>query len=371
MSEFSATRFTLARRRRAAKVKDLAAAAGITRQTLSAYERGAKAPSEETLEKIASVLNFPVGFFFGPDLDDVQPEHASFRSLSTMTAGQRDAVTAAAALAFAINAALERRYNMPLPSVPDLHDHEPEQAAAILRAQWQLGERPIGNVVHTLEAHGVRVFSLPEDADEVHAFATWCGSSPFVFLNTWKSAEGSRFDASHELGHLVLHRHEKPQGRQAETEANAFASAFLMPRNSVLASAPRYASLREMFPVKKTWGVSLAAVVRRLRDLKVLSEWDYHDACVQLSSRGWRKAEPDPLAHREQSQVLRKVIELMREDGLSLSAFAAELDLPSADVNKLLFHLVPRPADDAEAPRSVLPQTSRASNGLRLVVSKP
>jgi hypothetical protein len=45
-----------------------------------------------------------------------------------------------------------------------------------------------------------------------------------------------RFDAAHELGHLVMHGHERPlPGPEAEREANQFASAFLMPRADVVA----------------------------------------------------------------------------------------------------------------------------------------
>jgi len=67
----------------------------------------------------------------------------------------------------------------------------------------------------------------------------WKEGTPFIFLNSAKSAERGRHDAAHELGHLVLHRHGGPIGRKAEEQANAFASAFLMPRSSILAHVPR------------------------------------------------------------------------------------------------------------------------------------
>src|SRR3546814_6566541 len=53
-----------------------------------------------------------------------------------------------------------------------------------------------------------------EDTKNVDAFSCWRNGQPFVFLNTFKSAERSRFDAAHELAHLVLHRHGGPQGRE-------------------------------------------------------------------------------------------------------------------------------------------------------------
>jgi Zn-dependent peptidase ImmA (M78 family) len=72
-------------------------------------------------------------------------------------------------------------------------------------------------------AGGIRIFSLAIDAREVDAFSLWKAATPFVFLNGNKSSEHSRYDAAHELGHLVLHHHGTPQGRDAEREADAFA----------------------------------------------------------------------------------------------------------------------------------------------------
>ncbi|MBK8210507.1 MAG: ImmA/IrrE family metallo-endopeptidase [Rhodospirillales bacterium] len=43
--------------------------------------------------------------------------------------------------------------------------------------------------------------------DTVSAFSFWEGGHPFIFLGADKqSAARSRFDAAHELGHLILHR---------------------------------------------------------------------------------------------------------------------------------------------------------------------
>ncbi|RBI65406.1 hypothetical protein DQ400_18155 [Vreelandella sulfidaeris] len=50
----------------------------------------------------------------------------------------------------------------------------------------------------------------------------------FVFLNIQKSSEHSRFDAAHELGHLTLHKHAGAHGKEAEREANAFASSLCL-----------------------------------------------------------------------------------------------------------------------------------------------
>jgi len=216
---------------------------------------------------------------------------------------------------------------------------EPEVAADTVRAHWKLGERPIGNVVHLLELHGVRVFSLVEECVEVDAFSFWRDDVPFVFINTMKSPERSRYDAAHELGHLVLHR-SADRGREAELDANRFASAFLMPRGAILASAPRYPSLPNLLQGKRPWNVSVAAFAHRLHAVDLMTDWQYRMTCIELSSRGFRKDEPDSSGVRETSQVWSKVLAALREDGITKTDIAAELRLPVREIDALVFGLV-------------------------------
>jgi Zn-dependent peptidase ImmA (M78 family) len=180
------------------------------------------------------------------------------------------------ALALRLNKFIESKFELPQADLPDLsREANPEAAAESLRRYWGIGELPIRNMIHLVEAKGVRVFSLAIDAQDVDAFSMWKASTPFVFLNSHKSAEHSRFDAAHELGHLVLHRHASPNGREAEREADAFASAFLMPRGSVAANAPRYPTLPVLIKLKKIWITSLAALNYRLHEVELTTDWQY------------------------------------------------------------------------------------------------
>lgn len=336
---FNPSRLTLARKRRGLTMTKLAAAVGVEPRSVSAYEKGEFGPDNERLTKLSSALNFPESFFFGDDLDEPTPDIASFRALSKMTAGQRDTALGSGAIALMLNAWIEARFELPSSDLPDLsREGSPEAAALALRQQWGLGELPVKNMIHLLEAKGVRVFSLSVDASEVDAFSMWRQSTPFVFLNTKKSAEHSRFDAAHELGHLVLHRHGSPQGREAEREANAFASALLMPKASVLAYAPRMATLEHLIQLKKLWGVSVAALTYRLHAVGVLSDWHYQSLYIELSSRGYRKKEPDEGA-RETSQVLQKVFAALRDESISRSDIASELHVAAEELDQLVFGL--------------------------------
>lgn len=336
---FNPSRLTLARKRRGLTMTKLAAAIDVEPRSISAYEKGEFSPDTEPLTRLAKALRFPEPFFFGDDLDEPTPDIASFRALSKMTAGQRDTALGAGAIALMLNDWIEARFELPVPALPDLsHEGGPEAAAEALRDSWGMGELPIKNVLHLLESKGVRVFSLSIDAAEVDAFSMWRQSTPFVFLNTKKSAEHSRFDAAHELGHLVLHRHGSPQGREAEQEANAFASAFLMPRATVLANAPRLATVDHLARLKKHWIVSVAALAYRLHTVGVLSDWHYQSIYVELSSRGYRKKEPNE-APRETSQLLPKVFAALREESVSKGDIASELNVPSDELEQLMFGL--------------------------------
>jgi Zn-dependent peptidase ImmA (M78 family) len=317
----------------------LAGLIAVELRSVSAYEKGEFSPDAEKREQLAKVLRFPVGFFSGDDLDELSPDSASFRSLSRMTAGQRDMALGAGAIALLLNEWIEKRFDLPEANLPDLsREGHPEAAAESIRRSWDLGELPVKNMVHLLESMGVRVFSLSLDATEVDAFSMWHESTPFVFLNTVKSTEHSRFDAAHELGHLVMHRHGAPQGQDAERDANAFASAFLMPRASVLAQAPRLATVDHLVRLKKYWTVSVAALAYRLHTAGVLTDWHYRTLCIEIASRGYRKREPDE-ASRETSQVLAKVFAALRDESVAKRDIAADLHITSEEIEQLVFGL--------------------------------
>ena len=280
------------------------------------------------------------------------------------SARQRDTALGSGAVAMLLNEWIETRFDLPPPELPDLgRDANPEAAAAALRRAWELGELPIKNMVHLLEAKGVRVYSLAIDAAEVDAFSMWRRDRPFVFLNTLKSAEHGRFDAAHELGHLILHRHAAPNGQEAERDANAFASALLMPSASVRAHAPRFATIDNLMRLKKIWDVSLAPMTYRLHKLDLLSEWHYRKLYIEISSRGFRKEEPDG-GPREISQVLQKVFAALRKEGVSKEEIAEALRVHPKDIDELVFGLaltslngVPQSSDRGRAPRAAGAQT--------------
>lgn len=339
LATFNPSRLTLARKRRGLTKTKLAQLVGVELRSISAYESGEFTPEEDRIRELARCLKFPQAFFIGEDLDELSPDDASFRALSKKTASQRDMALGAGAIALLINEWVEKRFELPPVNLPDLsREGEAEAAAEALRRLWGLGELPVKNTVHLLESKGVRVFSLSLNTRQVDAFSMWRGDIPYVFLNTTKSAEHGRFDAAHELGHLVMHRHGSPQGQDAEYQANAFASAFLMPRASVLAHAPRLTTVNQLIQLKRHWAVSVAALAYRLHTVGVLSDWHYRTLYKDISRLGYRTHEPEAI-HRETSQVFEKVFAALREDKVSYGDIANDLHVSTHEIEQLVFGL--------------------------------
>jgi Zn-dependent peptidase ImmA (M78 family)/DNA-binding XRE family transcriptional regulator len=336
---FSASRMVLARKRRGLPLAELSTQVGVSVQSLSNYENGRQEPSPVVVQNLAMSLSFPAAFFSASDIDLLQANNVSFRARSKLPARKRDMALSAGRLAIEFHEWASLRFNLPAPDLPSLSKPDPETAADMVRARWGLGTTPILNMVHLLEAHGVRVFSLAPEYSEVDAFSVFYEDTPFVFLNTKKTAERSRFDAAHELGHLVLHG----QGcdlvkSAAEQEANEFASAFLMPRESVAVHMPTSPLIDQIIYGKQIWNVSALALTYRLRDIGMLSDWHYRTTCIELGRRGYRLSEPQGTP-RETSQLLDKVFRLLRKRGIGRADIAAELRIGTNDINDYVFGL--------------------------------
>lgn len=343
MSEINPSQITFARVRRRFSKAQLAKEVGVTSRSIQNYESGTSVPEPETLEKIAKLLDFPQQFFFlEEDMPTIGEDAASFRALSKMTEAMKNCAKAAGATAFKVNSWIEERFNLPEADLPDLSDLKPEEAAATLRRMWGLGNAPIPNMVHLLESKGIRVFSLAEEILEVDAFCTWHDGKPFVFLNTIKSPERSRFDAAHELGHLVRDirsmQHGEVHGPEMEREANAFAAEFLMPRESVITHTPPVFTLKYLIKFKQFWGVSLAALAFRYRTLDKITEWTYRNICIDIAKNGYRTNEPESI-ERETSQLLSKVFDFLQSQKYSRTDLAKSLSLSVRDINALTFQL--------------------------------
>ena len=360
---FNMGRFDLARQRRGLTKRELAHRLEVTDRTVSNWYSNQEV-DEKILEKAAEILDFPINFFYGREVEKIQVESVSFRALTKMTARKRDMAISQTILAEMISDWIDQNFELPLPNVPDLHELRsdfstatigsldeadendvryyleysyPEACADTVRKAWGLGEQPIPNLIALLESKGIRVFSLTDEAQDVDACCRWTSGRPFIFLNTSRTAERCRFDLAHELGHLVMHKHGIIEGIHVEQEANAFASAFLMPRRSLLADPLRIPSLKSILSKKVIWQVSAAALTYRYNKLGIITDWNATSIYKQLAQRG-RNNEPNPLPH-ESSLLLDKVFQALAQENFDFSKMTNDLCLNLVEVNNLTFNL--------------------------------
>lgn len=338
---FNAKRLSAARQRRRLTAKSLAEIAGLSPVTITRLETGQNEADEATVEKLAEALNYPKDFFYGPNLVELSTKSVSFRSLKAMTAKERGAAITAGELGVDLFDWVKARFTLPETSLPDLGtDHTPDSAARMLRQHWGLGTRPISNLLKILEAKGVRVCGIDEATANVDAFSFWRENDAFVFLNSFKSAERSIFDAAHELGHLVLHRHGSPSdSRDAENEANSFASSFLMPKEDVLSVVPKSIGSVAILRLKNRWKVSAMALAYRLHKLGWLTEWQHRMICIDLGKKGYRTGEPVGV-EREVSVIWPQVLSQLWAERLTRDDIAKELGLPIDELDALLCGIV-------------------------------
>lgn len=330
--------------RRRLTARALATSAGLAPDTISRLENGLNNPDEATVSSIARALGYPVSFFFEGDFESIDANAVSFRSFSKMSAKECSAALSAGSLGLQLTQWIEDRFSLPTPNLLDLSDEtDPEIAAVTMRHHWGIGERPIGNVIGLLETNGIRVLSLAENTASVNAFSFWRDNSAYIFLNNFKTAESSIFDTAHELGHLVMHKHGGALGdRNAEREADRFASSFLMPANDVKSRISYPITADTIIRAKARWRVSAMAMCYRLRTLEVLSEWQYKSLCIELGKRGYRTSEPIGI-DRETSIVWKKILSHLWENKITKNDIANDLNIPLDELEGLIWNLTGSP----------------------------
>src|SRR5450755_2720577 len=238
---FDARRLTLARWANELTKKELADRGGVSAVSITQYEAGNTLPSPAIRSGLALACGVPLAYFERSP-GRRRPDFSSrsfFRSLRSTSQRERDRADALAEHVVDVVDTLNAHVELPLadhPSLPAERGARPEieQIADSTRREWNVPHGPIANVVRLLESRGIVVARLRSGGRRLDAFSRWFGDRPVVILWSDKSDKArSRFDAAHELGHLIMHSDADPLSLEQERQAHMFASAFLMPSASV------------------------------------------------------------------------------------------------------------------------------------------
>lgn len=330
MSSFDPHRLTLARWAAGMTKTDLARELELSPASVSQYEAGNTVPQASVTAQMALVLGVHVGYFQQPPgrRSPSPTTRSFFRSLRATRQWERDQADALSEHAYDLVAFLEQRIRLPevtIPSIPvtaGASRSEIEAVAAKVRSACGVQEgRPIANVVRLLEAQGVVVCRLAAGSDRVDAFSRWFASRPLVILWDGKNDKArSRFDAGHELAHLVIHHEPEFSDRVQERQAHAFAAALLMPGDSIADQLPRRppraTDWEALKVVQMRWGVSIAALLYRARELGTLPEAGFRRAMTRYNQLGLRLSDGEALGEPERPRLLTDAVQTLLDHKL-------------------------------------------------------
>lgn len=324
---FNGERLKIARMWRNLSATQLADLTGFSRQTISMLENGKLMnPEFSTVQKISDKLEFPIAFFLEETKINLKDSTTYFRSFLTTNKKyrieQEEKIKFIAIIYNMLSEYLEfEEVNLPQISI----NSTPQEAANILREYWGLGNRPIENIVYLAESNGLVVTDFETATEAVDAFShkiTTDDMETYLigYSKNKRTAARIHFDVAHEIGHILLHNWckdleclEKEEFKEMELEAHAFAAAFLLPEEEFRKDVSPYATnLAYYTELKKTWKVSIAAMIRRAKDLNIITTDDYSRLMRNMQRQGIRKVEPldDELVTAEPS-LLRQAIKIL------------------------------------------------------------
>ncbi|MEE1844158.1 XRE family transcriptional regulator [Streptomyces sp. NPDC088190] len=278
---------------------------GVASSWISDVENGYRDHDDAKLELIAKATETPIGFFY------VQPmavplDSLRFRKLASAKRTVTKRVHALYSESYRVSDDLITSERYPTPPLPftdadEVTSEEIEELADQTRIALRLApDKPIPHLTRALERGGIAVAPMvltDQSGDEPSGndhfgVSYWSGLGDTALIGYFPaSGDRDRFTLAHELGHLVLHTF-RPRAKDAEAEANRFASALLMPRERAQEDLSPRMTLTEYARMKATWGISIQALIMRASAVGRIDETRKRSLYVQLSQRNWRKQEP-------------------------------------------------------------------------------
>lgn len=291
----------------------------VSKMAISKIERGLIRPSAATLQAIADACHQPLAYFFQPSLNLGAFE---YRFKAEVTERQRQEVKAM------ISDLLQRYFEMqplegdispfahPMRGTTLRNYADAEAAALKLRRKWEIGLQPIHSVYELLACYGFHVLEIDLGCQNIDGLSSFVnGTIPIIIINTSANTttERKRFTALHELCHLLFRLRPDDEVRHQaylaglpvlpytvtlkqpteERLCDLFASAMLMPEPSVLRRFGQVRidlSLTELIATRELYGISVAAQVHRLHDLRIIND-DLYNYFYEVPIRANRMEE--------------------------------------------------------------------------------
>ena len=199
-----------------------------------------------------------------------------------------------------------------------------EKAANDFRNYIKISNKqPISDLINILENLGIIIIQIknPDNRfDDFDGLSEIVNSIPvIVLLDGIKDGARQRFTIAHELGHLVLNINNDELDE--EKLCNRFASALLMPKEAIINEfgySRGNINFFELTAFKNEFKVSYPAIVYRLKDLNIISEYLYKKLSIFLSQR-IGKNDPKPIQPETSFQFKKIVYKLEADEIISVN----------------------------------------------------
>jgi len=333
------TRLHRARKAAGLSLRELGERVGVSHAAIKKYEDGVAMPSSDILIALSRALKVRTEYFFRPA--PVALEGIEYRKRSSLPKKRLDAIT------HEIIDQIERRIELEslFPQSPvkafamidGIAEHltsmdQIEDVAERVRDAWNLGLDPIPDLIDVLETNGVRVFMIEADAEnKFDGLAARVNGMPIVVVGRHWPGDRQRFTLAHELGHLML------EGRLAddlneEMACNRFAGAFLFPSASVLQELGQHRNaieLKELGLLKEEFGLSMAGILYRARDLGVITPGYREEQAKLFRIKGWFRKEPGQDYPTEKAHIFEQLVfHALAEEYIGESKAAELMNMP-------------------------------------------
>ena len=340
---FNGDRLKFARTYRGMSAQELADRINVSRQSINQFENYSidsdknSKPSMENIENIAQELKFPVEFFFQKARENIKVENTYFRALLSSKKKEKQSQINKAVLIAVIYDILQEYLEFPDINIPVvekdiLSDKDIANAARKIRDLWNIGNKPIKDIIFLMENNGLVVTALSTNTEEIDAFTQYIKIENrehmcVVLENEKKSACRRQFSAAHELGHIILHANkinmneiERSEFREIERQANLFASELLLPEDEFKKDLIMPTSLKSYEILKRKWHVSILAMMMRACNLNIITQNQFQYLMKQYTIKNYRKHEPlDNIIDIPQPQTLKRAIEILLTNNIFTS----------------------------------------------------
>lgn len=323
--------------------KDLASIIGVTPMAVTYYENGDRKPDLAISRRIASALDVSLADLMSVQLDHHEYQFCEYRKNSSLAKKNQEFIEASIRKHFdgfllvadAVGAGA-------LKDAPQCHQYVPEgdscRDAAALRNWLGIGEEgPILNLVGLLENKGFLVYLLDYHNNSFSGINGFVDGRPYIVINSSVTAERQRSTIAHELAHLFF-TEKKEYDQSWEDYMTAVSGSFLFPDQSVIdeLGIRRSGIGSDMVIVAEEYGISMQLLVKRAREVGVISQSVYKAFFVILNKNGGRKNEPSRIKAEKTTLFEQLVLRAASESQISLSKAAELLQIPLFDLrNKM------------------------------------